>query len=89
MVGKDVPPYLMVTAVTAGCTPCGINSEGLKRRGFSADDIKKIKEVYKVLYRRGLMTKEALEIIKDMANDHKVLEPFVDVMETSRRGILR
>ncbi|AIT09957.1 UDP-N-acetylglucosamine acyltransferase [Candidatus Francisella endociliophora] len=89
LVGKDVPPYLMVTAVTGGCTPCGINSEGLKRRGFSPEDIKKIKEVYKVLYRRGLMTKEALEVIKDMANDHNVLEPFVDVMETSRRGILR
>lgn len=89
LVGKDVPPYLMVTAVTGGCSPCGINTEGLKRRGFSAEDIKKIKEVYKVLYRRGLMTKEAFEIIKDMAKESKVLEPFVEVMGTARRGILR
>lgn len=89
LVGKDVPPYLMVTAVTAGATPCGINSEGLKRRGFTAEDIKKIKEVYKVLYRRGLMIKEALESIKDMAKDCEVLEPFIDVIGTSRRGILR
>ncbi|ABK90345.1 acyl-ACP--UDP-N-acetylglucosamine O-acyltransferase [Francisella tularensis subsp. novicida] len=89
LVGKDVPPYLMVTAVNAGSTPCGINTEGLKRRGFTPEEMKKIKEVYKVLYRKGLMMKEAFEIIKEMAKEDKVLEPFVDVIGTSRRGILR
>ncbi|MBY7734707.1 acyl-ACP--UDP-N-acetylglucosamine O-acyltransferase [Francisella philomiragia] len=89
LVGKDVPPYLMVTAVTAGATPCGINTEGLKRRGFTPEHLKKIKEVYKVLYRKGLMIKEAFEVIKEMADEEPVLEPFVDVISTSRRGILR
>ncbi|QIV96463.1 acyl-[acyl-carrier-protein]--UDP-N-acetylglucosamine O-acyltransferase [Allofrancisella inopinata] len=89
LIGKDVPPYLMVTAVTAGASPCGINSEGLKRRGFTAEQIKKIKDVYKILYRRGLMINEAFEIIKNMATEEPVLEPFVELMSTSRRGILR
>ncbi|GAB4222125.1 MAG: acyl-ACP--UDP-N-acetylglucosamine O-acyltransferase [Francisella sp.] len=89
LVGRDVPPYIMVTAVTASSTPCGINTEGLKRRGFTSEDIKKIKDVYRVLYRKGLMLKEAFEIIKEMAKEDKILEPFVDVISNSRRGILR
>ena len=89
LIGKDVPPYIMVTAVTGGATPCGINSEGLKRRGFTAEQIKLIKDVYKILYRQGLMVKEALEVIKGMAKDNDVLIPFVDVMCASKRGILR
>ena len=89
LVAKDVPPYLMVTAVTGGATPCGINTEGLRRRGFTSEQIKTIKEVYKVLYRRGLMTKEALEIITEMAKEDKVVQPFTDIISNSRRGILR
>jgi UDP-N-acetylglucosamine acyltransferase len=89
LVTKDVPPYLMITAVTGGATPCGINSEGLKRRGFTVEQIKKIKEVYKVLYRRGLMAKESFEVIKEMAKTEEVLQPFVELMIASRRGILR
>jgi UDP-N-acetylglucosamine acyltransferase len=89
LVSKDIPPYLMVTAVVGGATPCGINSEGLKRRGFTPDQIKNIKEVYKVLYRRGLMVKESFEVIKEMAKEDAVLKPFADLMSTSRRGILR
>ncbi len=89
LVSKDVPPYLMVTAVVGGATPCGINAEGLKRRGFTAEQIKKIKEVYKVLYRRGLMAKESFEVIKEMAKEDEVLKPFVELMSTARRGILR
>lgn len=89
LISKDVPPYLMVTAVLGGATPCGINSEGLKRRGFTAEQIKSIKEVYKVLYRRGLMMKESFEMIKEMAKKEIVLQSFVDLMSVSRRGILR
>ena len=89
LVAKDVPPYLMITATVGGATPCGINSEGIKRRGFSAEQIKLIKEVYKVLYRRGLMAKESFEVIKEMAKENDALEPFVDLIGTSKRGILR
>ncbi len=89
LVAKDVPPYLMVTSTVGGATPCGINTEGLKRRGFTPKQIKKIKEVYKVLYRRGLMVKESFVVIKEMAKEDAVLKPFVDLISTSRRGILR
>ena len=89
LVAKDVPPYLMVTATVGGATPCGINVEGLKRRGFTVEQIKKIKEVYKVLYRRGLMLKESSEVIKEMAKEDAILKPFADLMSTSKRGILR
>ncbi|MDE5035869.1 acyl-[acyl-carrier-protein]--UDP-N-acetylglucosamine O-acyltransferase, partial [Francisella tularensis subsp. holarctica] len=69
--------------------PGRIHTDGLKRRGFTPDEMKKIKEVYKVLYRKGLMMKVAFEIIKAMAKEDKVIEPFVVVIGTSRSGLLR
>ena len=92
LVGKDVPPYVMVTGLTgtsAGSSPCGINSEGLKRRGFTAEQIKKIKEAYKVLYRQGLIIKESLPILEEMAKEHPCLEIFHELLKNSKRGILR
>lgn len=89
LVSKDVPPYLMVTAVVGGATPCGINSEGLKRRGFTPEQLKAVKEAYKVLYRRGLMVKESYEVIKEMAKNEEVIKPFEELMSNARRGILR
>lgn len=86
---KDVPPYLMVMPTIAGATPCGINVEGLKRRNFTAEQIKKIKNVYRVIYRQGLIIKESLEIIKDMSKNEVILQPFIDVISSSKRGILR
>ncbi|MFC4893163.1 acyl-ACP--UDP-N-acetylglucosamine O-acyltransferase [Pseudofrancisella aestuarii] len=89
LIGKDVPPYIMVTGRGAHASPCGINSEGLKRRGFDTDQMRKIKEVYRLLYRQGLTLKEAYPLIKDMAEEHAYIKPFVDVIESTDRGILK
>ncbi len=57
-VSRDVPPYTMVFG-TPG-VPRGINSEGLKRRDFSTEQIRNIKEAYRIVYRRGLKLDEAI-----------------------------
>ena len=81
----DIPPY-----VTAGGNPlsaAGINAEGLKRRGFSADGIAAIKRAYKILYRSGLTFAEAKEqLAKETAVELKLLTDF---LSTSTRGIVR
>ena len=86
-VAQDVPPYIMAWGYRA--EPRGINSEGLKRRGFSAAQIENIKQAYKILYRNGLSFNEAKTFITEMAQEHKELRVFVEFFEESTRGIIR
>ena len=58
----DVPPYVMVSGNTAAAH--GINSEGLRRRGFSAQRIETIRRAYRTLYRSGLTMQQALEALR-------------------------
>jgi len=81
---KDVPPYVMASGATA--EPKGINSEGLKRRGFSSDDILDIKRAYKELYRKGHTLDEAIEALSDDKPHVKMMKTFI---QDSNRGIIR
>jgi UDP-N-acetylglucosamine acyltransferase len=84
---KDVPPFIIAAGYNA--KPNGINSEGLKRRDFSSDDIALIKKVYKVIYRDGNTINEAINILKGMAENSLVINPYIDFIEKSTRGIVR
>ncbi|MDX1454943.1 MAG: acyl-ACP--UDP-N-acetylglucosamine O-acyltransferase [Gammaproteobacteria bacterium] len=84
---QDVPPY--VTASGMPARPVGINSEGLKRRGFTAEQILNIKRAYKTLYRSGLRLSEAQERLEARASEHEELKLFVDFLADSSRGIIR
>ena len=86
-VAQDVPPYIMAWGYRA--EPRGINSEGLKRRGFSAAQIENIKHAYKLLYRNGLTFNEAKTFITEMAQENEELKVFVEFFEESTRGIIR
>lgn len=84
---KDVPPY--VTGGGYSSEPHGINSEGLKRRGFTMDEIAQIKRAYKVIYRNGLSLDEAkiqLEAMHSQCDKIKLLSDFIN---QSTRGIIR
>lgn len=87
VIRQDVPPYLTVAGNPA--TPHGINSEGLKRRGFSPDSIAAIKRAYKTLYRSGLSLAEAQAALVAQAGEYPELKSFVDFLAASQRGILR
>ena len=84
-VTRDIPAY--VTASGRPAVPRGINAEGLKRRGFGSEQIKNIREAYRVLYRRGLKLEEALASLDPSAQPE--LEPFVQSVRDSARGIIR
>lgn len=84
---QDLPPYVTVAGNPAA--PHGINSEGLRRRGFSAEAIAAIKRAYKLLYRSGLSLAEARARIVELAAEHAELEPLADFIADSGRGIVR
>lgn len=84
---KDVPPY--ITGGGYSSEPHGINSEGLKRRGFSADEIALIKRAYKVLYRNGLSLEDAKKELKTMHAQCDKIKLMSDFLNLSKRGIIR
>ena len=87
VVFKDIPPY--VTASGYDANPHGINAEGLKRRGFSADSIANIKRAYKTLYRQSLSLDEAKEVLAQQALSAPELNVLVSFLNQSTRGIIR
>ena len=86
-VTRDVPPYLLVAGTPA--EPKGVNSEGLKRRGFSAPQITNIRNAYRLLYRSGLKLAEATEQLQALAAEQPELLPFVQFLAASERSIVR
>jgi UDP-N-acetylglucosamine acyltransferase len=86
-VTRDVPPYVLAAGHPA--EPRSINSEGLKRRGFSADQIRNIKNAYRTLYRSDLKLDEAVVQLKAMAEQHEELRIFVDFIGQATRSLVR
>ena len=84
---KDVPPYVMVHG--APCVPAGINTEGLKRRGFDAEVLLEIRRAYKEVYRKGQTVAEALAALEDKAATMPELKLFTDFIANASRGIVR
>ena len=86
-VTRDVPPYVM--AVGAPAKPHSINSEGLKRRGFTPEQIRNLRNAYRVLYRSGLRLEDALEQLQAAAREQPELQPLVDFIPQSTRSLVR
>jgi UDP-N-acetylglucosamine acyltransferase len=86
-VTRDVPPYLLVAGSPA--EPKGVNSEGLKRRGFTPEQIANIKGAYRLFYRSGLKLAEATAELKALVPTQPELTPFVDFLAASERSIIR
>lgn len=84
---QDVPPY--VTAAGYPAKPHGTNSEGLRRRGFSADDLLAVRRAYKTLYRENLSLEDAKAQLDAAAAATPVLLPLTAFLAQSGRGIIR
>ncbi len=84
---RDVPPYVM--AAGAPAEPKGINAEGLKRRGFDAQAITRIKNAYRVLYRTGLKLAEATEQLHLLATTQPEVQLLVEFLPRVTRSLIR
>jgi UDP-N-acetylglucosamine acyltransferase len=86
-VTRDVPPYVM--AVGQPAQPHSVNSEGLKRRGFTPEQILNIRRAYRLLYRSGTKLKDAMEQLEQIAATQAEIKPFVEFIKRSSRSIVR
>jgi len=86
-VNQDVPDYVTVAGHPA--EPRTINKTGLERRGFSKEQIRAINRAYKTLYRKGLKLDEALAELESLTEHLDVIQPFIDSIRRSKRGIIR
>ena len=86
-VNRDVPAYTMVSGQPG--VPRGINSEGLKRRDFSDEQIRNIKNAYRLVYRKGLKLTEAIAEIEQLSQSQPELVIFLESLRASERGIIR
>ena len=84
---QDVPPFMTVSGYPA--KPAGTNNEGLRRRGFAADEIAAVRRAYKVLYREGLSLADAKAKLAESVAEQPVLAPLVAFLEQAGRGIVR
>jgi len=84
---RDVPPYVMVVGTPA--VPHSVNSEGLKRRGFTPEQIRNIKNAYRVLYRSDMLLKDAVAELQSRVPTQPELKIFVDFIGESTRSLVR
>lgn len=87
VIGKGVPPYVMVAGHPARAR--GINSEGLRRRQFSDEQIARIKRAYRLLYSSDMLMKDAVAQIEAEFPDCPELQPFVQFLHASERSFVR
>ena len=84
---RDVPPYIMVAGNPA--IPHAVNSEGLKRRGFNEEQVRNIRDAYRILYRSELKLAEAMAKLRALAETQPEILSFVDFIAASTRSIVR
>ena len=87
IVTRDVPPYVMVAGNPA--VPHAVNSEGLKRRGFTEEQIRHIRDAYRIVYRSDLKLAEALARLEPHADGHPEIRAFLDFIHASTRSLAR
>lgn len=87
VVFKDVPPFVMIAGYSAGTR--GLNTEGLKRHGFPAETIRKLRKAYKCVYRNGLTVEQALEELDELARESIEVQSMAEFIRRSSRGIVR
>ncbi len=86
-VTKDVLPYVMIAGHTTSA--CGINTVGLRRRGFSSEAVDGLRRAYKIIFRRGLTVQQAIVELELLQLDCPEVEPMIQALRESTRGIVR
>jgi UDP-N-acetylglucosamine acyltransferase len=86
-VTRDVPPYVMAVGQPAAAH--SVNSEGLKRRGFTAEQIRNVRNAFRVLYRSGLKLADAEAQLAALAQEQPELRAIVEFLPQSTRSIVR
>jgi len=84
---KDIPAFVMANGNSV--SPHGMNTEGLKRRGFSEETIKVLRQAYKIIFRQGLTLDAAIERLHEMSVGDDELSVLIRSLKETSRGIIR
>jgi UDP-N-acetylglucosamine acyltransferase len=84
---KDIPAFVMANGNSVA--PHGMNTEGLKRRGFSEESIKILRQAYKIIFRQGLTLEAAIARLQDMSVGDDELSVLIASLKNTGRGIIR
>ena len=84
---KDIPAFVMANGNSV--SPHGMNTEGLKRRGFSEETIKVLRQAYKIIFRQGLTLDAAIERLHGMSVGDDELSVLISSLKETSRGIIR
>jgi UDP-N-acetylglucosamine acyltransferase len=82
---QDIPPYVKAQGNRA--KPFGLNVVGLRRSGFSTEALRALKEAYRIVYASDLNTSQALAELEAVGNLPPEVQPFIDFIKRSQRGI--
>jgi UDP-N-acetylglucosamine acyltransferase len=87
LVNKDIPPF--VRAARHPTCYAGVNSIGLRRRGFTTEQINNILDIYRILYVRGLNVSNALKVLDNEVKDSPEKDEILSFVRESVRGIMK
>jgi UDP-N-acetylglucosamine acyltransferase len=87
LVRKDIPPF--TKAAREPLTYAGINTIGLRRRGFSSEKITEIQEIYRYIFLKGMNNSKALEIVETEITGSTERDYILDFIKKSERGIMK
>ncbi len=87
MITKDVLPYVMVSGHEP--TVCGLNTVGLRRRGFSNQTVNMLRRAYKIIFRQSLTVQQSIAELELMVPDCQEIQSFIDALQEASRGIVR
>ena len=87
LIRKDVPPF--IKAAREPLTFAGVNSVGLRRRGFTDEEVRSIEDIYRIIYIQNSNISKALQLIKDTVADSILRNEIFDFIEKSDKGVIR
>lgn len=87
LVDKDVPPFVKVYGYNP--KPYGLNTVGMKRRGFENDTLLNLRRAYKIVYRKGFTLKQAIAELAELVANCPEVQIFRDFIQEAERGIVR
>lgn len=87
LVRKDVPPY--IKAAREPLTFAGVNAVGIRRRGFSDEQVRDIEDIYRILYVMNANVTKGIEAVKESIADSEIKDQILSFIETSDKGVIR
>lgn len=87
VISRDIPPYVMVGGRPT--KPHGINAVGLERQGFGSGAIRQIKKAYRIIYKAGFKLEEAINLLREMAQESPEIVPLAEFLQNTGRSIVR